>query len=522
MNTISIPVAISNEHLVRRAGGNLSNPRVNFEQSTFDGTKAFKTDPIGSIEAYTSAVMSDFDITERTMSYEGYTISEVRAALDAVLRLSTEGTSQPISNDPTVTPTTQIVEVGYNWETGEMRNIIVPAGEMSLPGFLSINKKWKPSMRVISRSGIPMLVSSTLRYDEDKVQGLFEFVRDWANKNSIYLGQVVDVQFNYIKLTDFRIENVALTDTLRSKIDMFVTGPMIYGDAFAAEKMPRKTGMFLFGPPGGGKTMVMTACAVAMARLGACVVIIDPSFGMDGVTAADNRTKVMLENGHKVGICMEDMEKCATTDRAKILDILDGSSSKGVFRTFIGTTNFVETIDRAMLRPGRFDAVEFCGLPDLAAFTQLVKVLLPDRDLSQVDFAAAFDAFDGYTYAFMANATQNVIRAAIVRLKGDMSSFVITTQDLIDSANAVRGHFDLLQVEVVLPKPTLDTVFNDIVGQGISDYLENNTVSVDDQTNYSLITDIIHEQVDEIVEARMDNATLRKENGDTLGNIRTN
>ena len=218
---------------------------------------------------------------------------------------------------------------------------------------------------------------------------------------------------------------------------------------------------------------------------------------------------------------MEDMEKLATRDRAKVLDILDGTSSQGFRRVPIGTTNFLEQIDRAMLRPGRFDAVEYCGLPDRSAFEQLVKVLISEQDRGDIDYDEAFPHYEGYSYAFIANAVQIILRAAINRAKGDLSVMSINTADLITAAQSVRGHFDLMQEEVVVDRPPLDGLFRSIVFEEVESFLSDNSVMTDDTTDYSYIVQKVHETVDEIIEGRLDGASIYKENGDEFGNIRT-
>ena len=521
--TTAIPEIISMTDLVKRAGSNLATPRVVFERNVYDGTLGNARDPLAAIDGMKDAIMSEFEVVQRSQEYPGYTLAEVQVALWEVSNRREDGVSQPISNDPTITPSTQIVDRGYDWNTGLMRTSIVPAGEMSMPGFRSTNpKKWQPSMSVGMRYGNPVVIANVLRCDQDAVEGIFGFVRDWANSNSIYLGQVVDQNFDFIKLTDFKPENVAITDTLRSKIELFVTGPLLYSDALDERGMPRKSGVFLWGPPGGGKTMAKSVCGYMAARLGAVVVEVDPSTGVDGFAAAATRTGVLLENGHKVVVMMEDMEKLARRDREKVLDILDGTNSKGFRRITIGTTNFLEQIDRAMLRPGRFDAVEFCGLPDLSAFTQLVKVMIAEEDRGDIDFAEAYPYFEGYSYAFISNAVQIIVRAAINRAKGDLTLMQVNTQDLIDAANAVRGHHELLQTDVELPKPALDQLFADKMTEAVEYYMENNAVMTSDYTDYDQINSMIQDTVDGIVEGRLHEASIVNNDGDTKFYINTN
>lgn len=520
MNTTNtLPDRISNDDLIKGAGSNIEVPQVTFQHAQFDGTKAFKKSPIESIDAYSEAIHSQYEQVERHQVYEGYTAAEIRVALAEVLSRRVEGVSKPVSNDPRERPSTMRVSVGYSWETGQEEFVVVPESTMSLPGFNNIpgQKKWQPVIKVIRTSSGPALWVNILRGDQALAEGIFEMVTRWVKGNSIYLGQVVDVNFDFLNMTKsmFNPEDVAVTETLEDHITNFVTGPMRYGDTYKEFGVPRKSGLFLYGPPGGGKTMAMSLCAYFMARLGACVVIIDPSLGMDGLRASEKRTQKLLENGHKVGICMEDMEKLAREDRAKVLDILDGTNSKGARRTFIGTTNFLEQIDRAMLRPGRFDAVEFCGLPDRQAFEHLLKVLFRDRDdLSHVDFDLAFPAFEGYSYAFMAQATQNVVRSAINRNQGEMEGFKITTEDLIYSANSVRGHFELMQEQVEETEVTIDSLFKGAIEKPIAMSKESIMEKIDytDNTSYGRIEELIGEQADAVIEARLDGAKIDDQN----------
>ena len=522
-NANAIPQTIGFGDLVKRAGSNVARPRIVFEGTVYDGTLANAKDPFAAIDGVKDAVMSEFETVERSQAYDGWTMPELRVALAAVLNRSDAGVPQPVSNDPSVTPGTLIVDVGYDWKTGAMNTLIVPKGEMSMPGFRSIpGQKWQPTMRVAMAYGQPVLIANVLRCDQDAVEGIFGFVRDWVQHNSIYAGQVVNVNFEYLKLTDFKPENVALTEDIQSKLELFVTGPLQYHGALDQRGLPRKTGLFLWGPPGGGKTMVKTTAEYLAARMGAIVVEIDPALGIEGFEAANQRSMVLLESGYKMLIAMEDMEKLAQRDRAKVLDILDGTSSKGHRRITIGTTNFLEQIDRAMLRPGRFDAVEFCGLPDLVAFTHLVKVLISADDRGDIDYEVAFPHFEGYSYAFISNAVQTIIRAAINRAKGDLDTLNVNTDDLIAAAKSVRGHFDLMQQEVEVELPQLDAIFKQLIASEVSDELSNYGALTEDPTDYGYISEKIREITDEVVEGRIHNAEIVDRNGDMSFRINTN
>ena len=519
-NSTTIPAVLTIDEIMKAVGHNAADPTVIFKEDTFDGTLEYRDNPMASKEAYSDQVDAMYEITAVDEMFPGMTVDELAIACHAVLRLCPEGNPQPVSNDPRTTPGTRRVESGYDWETHEMQTTVVPAGEMSVPGFGGKRPGWQPTFRVGTYGGVPMISASIVRGQQDRAQGIFEFIRRYANQHSIYLGQVFDQNFQFIKMTDFKPQNVALTDAHRNAVDLFVRGPLQFDFMNDRLGIAPKSGLFFHGDPGGGKTMIMNLCAYIGAKAGAAVALVDPEAGVDGFKRANDMTMRLMQSGHKVMICMEDMEKLARQARATVLDILDGGGSKGLRRIVVGTTNFIDTIDRAMLRPGRFDGVEHAGLPDLPAFTMLLGILLEGHDLSEVDYAEAFKAFDGYTYAFMANAVTNILRAFVIRTQGQDADVKITTQDLINSANSVRGHFDLLQVPVVEPEPQLDALFKSIVAGEVDEQLDMRHFS--DDVDYSEIGDLAYRGANSAIESQLDGAGVLDQGGDLRFNISTN
>lgn len=525
MNTNTIPEVITARDLIEKAGSNIADPQIVFEGEVFDGTLAFRNNPMESEAAYSAALHSVFEITQVIQEFPGLSYDEVAVAAHRTLRRMPEGKPQPVSNDPYTTPATRRIDTGYDWETGLMNTLTVPAGEMSLPFCHGKTSKWQPTLTVVQNGdGSGSMIANIIRGDQDAMQGVFKFVEDLAVAESIYLGQVVDVNYNYQKLTSFKPEDVALTDELRNAVDLFVRGPLQYTDALKREGLPPKTGLFLHGDPGGGKTMIVQLCEYIAARMGAMVIRVAPETGIAGLRKANEMSLRLMKHGHKVLQSMEDMEKLCEQSRESTLDVMDGGEAKGLNRVMLGTTNFEPRIDRAMLRPGRFDGVVECSLPDLVAFEHLGKVLLRGRDLSGIDWAEAFPHFEGYTYAFIANAVQNIIRAAVNRQKGVEGEITVTTEDLIAAALSVRGHFELFRKEQVVDEPTLDKWFNDTihaqVESTVDDLLDGRHWS--DDVDYDQVEERAREACDLVVENRLHNSVMRDRNGDTMGNIQTN
>lgn len=507
--TSTIPAKITQEDLYKAAGANVLPERVQFVGDIYDGTLAHANTPIEAIDGFKDAVISTFDITERTEEYPGYTQDELSIALDAVLSLMEGGISQIISSKRGGTPSTRRVPVGYNMATKAMDYVVVPDSASSLPGFRG--PKGEIWVVVGTSYGIPYVKAQIIRGDQSQIEGLFKFVRDWADQNSIYLGQVIDTNFEFINLTRFDPTKIALDAKLRSVLDLFVMGPLKRMSAILAEGLPPKTGVMLYGPPGGGKSVCVALCEKAAITYGAVVIHVDPAMGVEGFQRADLMATRLMKAGHMVLIAMEDMEKLATDARAKVLEILDGVSSKDSRRIIIGTSNFLEKMDRAMLRAGRFDGIAFCGLPDRGAFEQVIRVIIRAERLGEIDFEEAFTHFEGMSYAFIANAAQTILRSAINRTDGDLDGLKIVTADLIAAADAVRDHHDMMSDKVEESPDRLENLLTSVAYHGTNMAANAGTrFRVHDATSY----DKIGEVVDNVIEARLDGAGVSVEDGD--------
>lgn len=514
-NTITMPAKISRETLVAKAGSNVPPERVKFSAPVFDGTKGHAHTPIESIEAYKDAVISTFEAVERIEKFPGFTYDELAVALDEVLNLSSEGVPQIIATNPMDTPSSRRVPVGYDMRTGEMQHRIVPMGAMSLPGFRNLGKKNPAWIKVgVTGDGLPYLNATIIRGDQGALEGVFAYIRDYASLHSIYLGQIIDVNFEFMNLTRFKPENVALTSKIEKALQLYVESPFTDRDRLDERSQSPKTGIMLEGPPGGGKTMTVTLCEYIAIAKGGAVIHVDPSLGVDGLERANTMADRLLQAGHTVMITFEDMEKLAQQSRAKVLEILDGGGSKTTRRIIVGTTNFIEQIDRAMLRPGRFDAVLHCGLPDLQAFEHLCKVLIAERDLGEIDYAEAFPHFDGYSYATIANAVSIIIRSAIVSNRGqDIDDGLnISTADLITAAEMVRDHHDLLCESPVVESTTIDSMFRDLAWEAAKEF----------EVDYDAVRAEAYSAADSVVESRLHGAVITDPDGDETFKIHTN
>ena len=172
-------------------------------------------------------------------------------------------------------------------------------------------------------------------------------------------------------------------------------------------------GLLLYGPPGTGKTMIAKAVAC---EVDATIFVISPAQVMSKwVGEAEQNVRKLFSAAReepKSVIFIDEIEALVPARRSsdstvmqrvvpQILQELEGfdrNASRALL--FLGATNEPWSLDRAVLRPGRFDAKVFVPLPDPAARFKLFEMYLGNRPLDDdVNLAELVDQTDGYSGA---------------------------------------------------------------------------------------------------------------------------
>lgn len=130
-----------------------------------------------------------------------------------------------------------------------------------------------------------------------------------------------------------------------------------------------------------------------------------------------------------------------------ILNTIDGVDTKGMELVVVLTTNHVDTIEPAMMRPGRLDAVISVTAPDAAAVTKLIRLyargqLDPNTDLTRVG-----EKLEGQIPAVIREVVERSKLAAIHRMNAD-EDLTLQSADLEIAANQMLNH-----VRLMTPKP---------------------------------------------------------------------
>lgn len=210
-------------------------------------------------------------------------------------------------------------------------------------------------------------------------------------------------------------------------------------------KLPK--GALLVGPPGTGKTLLAKAVA------GEAGV---PFFSLTGsdfiemyVGVGASRVRDLFKEANKSAPCIVFIDEIDAIGRSRdskygggneereqtlnqLLSEMDGfDSSKGVL--ILGATNRPEILDKALLRPGRFDRRIIVDRPDLKGRVAILKVHSKDVKMDEtVDLDAIALATSGAVGSDLANM---INEAAIIAVK-DKRDFV-SQKDLFEAVEQV-------------------------------------------------------------------------------------
>ena len=232
-----------------------------------------------------------------------------------------------------------------------------------------------------------------------------------------------------IKFTDVAGEDEA-KENLMEVVD-FLHNPRKYQEIGA--KMPK--GVLLVGPPGTGKTLLAKAVA------GEAEV---PFFSISGsefvemfVGMGANKVRDLFRQANEKAPCIVFIDEIDTIGKKRGGSGVGGNDedgfegSKGV--VILAATNRPETLDPALLRPGRFDRRVPVELPDLKGREAILKVHAARVKIGEdVDFNAIARAASGASGAELAN----MVNEAALRAVRQGRKFV-TQADLQESIEVV-------------------------------------------------------------------------------------
>jgi transitional endoplasmic reticulum ATPase len=327
----------------------------------------------------------------------------------------------------------------------------VPWGRLNLfqkDGFVDTSVEKKGNRYVFSA------VATVKRKHEKAVQDLFAEVRVELIRNSIYRGKALSIRFKNDAGGALKIPTVKFVDTENCTTDKLVFSD----DVFASIEtslftpitrmadckrcgIPVKRGILLAGDFGVGKTLAAKVAA-------ALAVEHDETFiyckRTDEFAEA---IEFALQYGPAIVFC-EDIDRVVTGERSDemdaLLNIIDGVDTKSAEVIIVLTTNAVDKINPAILRPGRLDAVIEVKRPDAKAVARLIKLYGQHFLDPEANLETASKMLENNIPAVIEEVVKRAKLAALRHTPPGSTDIMITEVDLRDSAATMKMQLDLL------------------------------------------------------------------------------
>lgn len=316
----------------------------------------------------------------------------------------------------------------------------IPVGKMVLPGVE------QPVFIRLSAEGT-MISGTVRRRDRAALVEIANRARRIINTDSIYKGKAIrlnvdadgDIELSaqpeFLDLTKVKEADMIHTRETEQLIRTNIFAPLKHTQACRDNRVPLKRGILLEGKYGTGKSLTARITAKVGNDNGWTFIMLNRSQGL----------KSAIEFARQYQPCVifaEDIDRAA--DRSDegvndLVNLLDGLISKDMEMMVVLTTNYIENIDKSLLRPGRFDAIISIDSPDAETAERIVRayagaLLDEGEDLTQVGAATSG--------MIPATIREVVERAKLFMLTEGRN--VLTSEDLYASAIGMQRHSKLL------------------------------------------------------------------------------
>lgn len=366
-----------------------------------------------------------------------------------------------------------------NIDTGPDSKASVPWGEFSLP---NIEGKVSTSVSQAGGRWVFQIQATVKRSSEPTMLRLFRELREYLKTGSIYQGKAIKIRFRsddggtlkmpepkFMRTDDIDEAQLVYSREVMNAINTNLFTPIKRVRELKANGLPVKRGVLLGGTYGTGKTMAAKVASKYATQEGITFIYVARA---DELADAINFGK-QYQSPACVIFC-EDIDRALTGERSvaidDILNIIDGIDTKSANIMVVLTTNFLNKIEAAMLRPGRLDAVIDVKAPDAEAVQRLLRVYGGDAIALDEDLSDIGEVLDGKIPAVIAEVVKRAKLSQLALNQPGEPVTRLTSDALLEAATTMNMQLELLAAadKGAAPPPALDEALRKIVQQEVA------------------------------------------------------
>ncbi|WBB55349.1 AAA family ATPase [Verrucosispora sp. WMMD573] len=259
-----------------------------------------------------------------------------------------------------------------------------------------------------------------------------------------------------LELARVTLDDVGDLVEVKQTLTESVLWPLTYPDTFARLGVQPPRGVLLYGPPGCGKTYLVTA----LAGTGRANVLSVKGAELlsKWVGESERAVRELFRRAREAAptlVFLDEVDALApvrgqatdggTADRvvAALLTELDGVEAlRNV--VVVGATNRPDLVDPALLRPGRLERLVYVPPPDAEARTEILRAAARNVPLAEgVDLPALGTELDGFSAA---DCAALVREAALAAMRESLTASTVTAEHVAAARSRVRPSLDPAQV----------------------------------------------------------------------------
>ncbi|KAF9014894.1 AAA family ATPase [Cyathus striatus] len=233
------------------------------------------------------------------------------------------------------------------------------------------------------------------------------------------------------------------------KLREAVEWPLLHPEAFKRLGVRPPKGLLLYGPPGCSKTILARACACESGVN--FVAVKGPELLNKFVGESERAVREIFRKARAAAPSIIFFDEVDALASSRTSDSDTASSHEGVLTsllnemdgvqellgvTVIAATNRPDTIDPALMRPGRLDRILYVGPPDHEGRIEILKIRTRTMSVDpHVDLEKIANLTDGCSGAEISALCQE---AAILTMQQDMSAPYVPEESFVTAAKSMK------------------------------------------------------------------------------------